>query len=93
MKKQKWVCPNGCETDVVLVCGGNPYPDADIDDPDVMFQMTTEGDYTNRFADGTIGVPKECHEFADGGDCMEPICPYCQALCINVAENESEETA
>ncbi len=74
-----WNCPNGCEINHVLVCGGdlgNP------DDPNQYFQMKLDGTYTNVFSDGSLGVPEECHEHADGGCCTEPTCPVCYAICI-----------
>lgn len=75
----RWTCPNECEVSYVLVCGGdlgNP------DSPNHYFQMLTDGTYTNRFTDGTVEVPAECHEHADAGCGSEPICPECRSVCV-----------
>jgi len=75
-----WKCPNGCNIEHVLVCGGNPF--GDKDDPNLYFQMTLGGKYTNLMFDGTVGVPTECYDHADRGCCNEPNCPDCNAECI-----------
>jgi hypothetical protein len=49
--KCRWMCPNGCEVDHVLVCGG-PFLD-DPDRPNMYFRMEQEGGYTDLYADGT----------------------------------------
>lgn len=71
-----WKCPNGCEIEHVLVCGGNSIPD-NPDSPNIYFLATLEGEYTNMFYDGSIGVPQECYDHADAGCAMEPQCPEC----------------
>lgn len=80
-KKGIWVCPNGCEIDHVLVCGG-PASAEDPDSPNIYFQMKLDETYTDLFADGTSGVRREAHEHADGGCCNEPYCPDCQSICV-----------
>lgn len=83
--KKLWFCPNGCKIDTVLVCGGIPsyIPDSQaLNHPNLYFQMTLEGEYTNLLADGTVGVPIECYQHADNGCCEEPICPDCLTLCV-----------
>lgn len=77
-----WKCPNGCKINTVLVCGGSLSDDPNA--PNKYFQMTTKGKYTNMFHDGTVGVPQECYDHADGGCCEEPQCPECNAYCIQV---------
>ncbi|WP_240416749.1 hypothetical protein [Paenibacillus periandrae] len=79
--KTKWVCPAGCEIDTVLVCGGDLGREGK---PNIYFQMTTKGSYTNLYQDGSAGVPVECHEHADGGCCTEPQCPDCLKYCEQV---------
>lgn len=73
-----WVCPNKCEIETVLVCGGDL---GQIDKPNVYFHMELDGTYTQLHADGYGCVPKECHKHADGGCNMEPLCPECRTYC------------
>ncbi|KQY83747.1 hypothetical protein ASD24_29510 [Paenibacillus sp. Root52] len=75
----EWVCPNQCEIDHVLVCGGDS---EGLDTTNTYFQMALDGTYTNFFSDGTSGVPNDCFEHADGGCCTEPICPECRSDCV-----------
>ena len=70
---KSWKCPNGCDIEHVLVCGGN----LEENEPNVYFQMTLGDDYTNRFADGTTGVKQHHYDHADGGCGTEPVCPKC----------------
>lgn len=80
-----WCCPVACEIDHVLVCGG------DLGNPlsgNIYFQMELDGTYTNLHSDGAVGVLQECFEHADGGCCMEPICPECRSACV---KNEGVE--
>lgn len=81
--EEQWSCPNGCEIDHVLVCGGEL---GNADGPNIYFQMKTDGTYTDLFMNGTPGVPVECHDHANGGCCKEPICPECRAECVNAVE-------
>jgi hypothetical protein len=74
-----WKCPDDCEIDHVLVCGGDL---GDAETQNKYFQMKLDGAYTNLNEDGSLGVPTECHEHADGGCCTEPICPVCGAHCV-----------
>ncbi|RRJ54969.1 hypothetical protein EHV15_35970 [Paenibacillus oralis] len=83
--KEQWACPNGCEIDYVLVCGGDL---GNADRSNVYFQMKLDGTYTDLFQDGALGVPAECHEHANGGCCKEPYCPECRVECINIAESD-----
>lgn len=79
LPRVQWACPNGCDIEHVLICGGdlgNP------DGPNNYFLMGLDGTYTNLFSDGSRGVPDICHEHADGGCCMEPNCPECLAECV-----------
>lgn len=70
--------PNNHSIDHVLVCGGTTEAN---DQKDNLFQMTLNGEYTDRLADGTVGVTEEMKEHADGGCSSEPICPICFELC------------
>ena len=79
-----WRCPNGCEILGVVVCGGPADPDPD--GLNLHFLMNLDGTYTNRMEDGTLGVPQECYDHADGGCCAEPICPECYEHCVWVSE-------
>ncbi|MGV2887510.1 hypothetical protein [Paenibacillus taichungensis] len=86
--KEQWACPNGCEIEHVLVCGGDL---GNADGPNVYFQMKLDGTYTELFQNGSRGVPDECHDHADGGCCKEPHCPECRAECVDTAESGEHE--
>jgi hypothetical protein len=82
-----WACPNGCDIETVLVCGGDLGREGK---PNIYFHMQLNGSYTHLHADGYGSVPDECHEHADGGCCMEPNCPECKADCIQVVSDPDE---
>ncbi|QST02592.1 hypothetical protein IMZ31_24385 (plasmid) [Pontibacillus sp. ALD_SL1] len=75
-------CPYNHEISHVLVCGG----ESETEGGNVYFQMTVKGDYTDRLADGSVGVTEEMENHADGGCCTEPICPVCGEECIEKQE-------
>lgn len=74
-------CENGCEIDYVLICGGDFGKDAS-ENSNTYFRTKLNGTYTDIYADGSKGVPAECHEHADGGCCDEPVCPVCKSICV-----------
>lgn len=79
---EQWTCPDNCEIDYVLVCGGDL---GDPDGPNVNFRMGLDGAYTDQFEDGSAPVPKECFDHADGCGCsLEPICPECRKVCLSL---------
>lgn len=81
--KKLWTCPNECEINHVLVCGGDI---GSKDDSNIYFIMNLDGTYSNQLRDGTYGVPDECYDHADGGCCLEPICPECLTVCTSSIE-------
>lgn len=76
--KELWHCPNGCEINHALVCGGDF---GSKDSSNIYFIMRLDGTYTNKLSEGTLGVPEVCYDHADGGCCLEPICPECMSVC------------
>ena len=69
-----WVCPNGCEIEVVIANV--------LDSTDEILGILVDaqtGRATNRWADGVAGVPKELKELAEEDD--SPVCPICFEYC------------
>lgn len=86
-----WSCPNGCNPDRVLVCGGaTPWFNHGNEDPDMpniyffgeMPEDRSEYTYTKEAFTPTPFelTPEdwwEMHDHADGGCCSEPQCAEC----------------
>lgn len=86
-----WRCPNGCETDHFLICGGG---DIRIDDPqdaypNLYFRILPDGRCNGLLDDGSP-VLAFCLEHAVGGCSEEPVCPECKAAAEFEVTNHDE---
>jgi len=79
-----WVCPNGCDIDKGLVCGGDgPYRRRGISPPgNIYFYMDLETEeylHEAEFYEFPLDDEdwEQMFDHADGGCCGEPQCPEC----------------
>ena len=77
-----WVCASGCEIETVFAKAvGSGWAQ--------WVQVYADsGEATNRFGDGTIGVPKELSDLAEEDE--EPYCTECWDRCIWIGGDTME---
>lgn len=84
----KWRCPNDCDINSGVVCGGSL--DGEDDTPNIYFFVDLNPlTYTKRVHAGIRRTLSDLewkllHAHADGGCCAEVMCPECYEVLENV---------
>lgn len=89
--KGKWNCPNGCDSEYFLVCGGDDIRIFDPQEalPNLYFRIKPDGRSTGLLDDGSP-VPVFCIEHAEGGCINEPVCPECRTAAVLEVTKDNE---